>query len=136
MTLTILKWLVIISATMNFGFMAFDGARALTVGDYIRPEKGEYAGQLGPWSKIVSAIGISPESTLMKVLFVLWGVLGLILTICFSLNIEWAWTGLLIISISALWYLIPGTALNVFQILLLLIIRYIRYTYFKTENTL
>jgi len=46
--------------------MAFDGTRALIVGDYIRPQTGEYAGQLGPWAKLVRKIGIAPESTFMK----------------------------------------------------------------------
>ncbi len=33
-----------------------------------------YAGQLGPWSKIVSLVGIPPRSTFMKLLFILLGV--------------------------------------------------------------
>lgn len=131
----LLKWLIIISATINFGFMAFDGTRALTVGDYIRPETGEYAGQLGPWSSIVEFAGINPESTVMKALFVIWGAVGLFITLCFALNKKWAWTALLLLSISTLWYLIPGTALSLFQITLLLAIRYIRSIYFKTKNT-
>ncbi len=123
MTVTILKWLIIVSATVNFGFMAFDGTRALTAGDYIRPKSGQYAGQLGPWSKVVSSVGIDPESNLMKVLFLVWGLVGLTITICFAFNLDWAWTGLLIFSISALWYLVPGTGLNILQIILLTIIK-------------
>jgi len=126
MTLALLKWIIIVAATVNFGFMAFDGTRALTVGDYVRPQSGEHAGQLGPWSKVVKSIGINPESTLMKVLFVLWGLAGLTMTFCFAINLEWAWAGLLIVSISALWYLVPGTALNVLQIILLVIIGVLR----------
>lgn len=126
MTLTLLKWIIIVSATVNFGFMAFDGLRAFTIGDYVRPQSGEHVGQLGPWSKVVRAVGIGAESTLMKGLFVLWGLAGLTITFCFALNLEWAWTGLLIVSISALWYLVPGTALNVLQIILLVIIRLLK----------
>lgn len=122
----ILKWIIIFSATANFGFMTFDGIRALTIGDYVRPKSGEYAGQLGPWSQVTRFVGINPESTLMKVLFVLWGVTGLAMALCFAFNFEWAWTGLLLVSISALWYLIPGTALNVIQIILLIIIKFLK----------
>ncbi len=104
--------------------MAFDGARALTIGDYLRPTEGKYAGQLGPWTNAVEVVGINPESTLMKVLFVAWETIGLIITIAFTLNKKWVWTALLMLSISALWYLVPGTILNVFQIILLLIIRF------------
>ncbi|MEZ4688278.1 MAG: hypothetical protein R3B47_20120 [Bacteroidia bacterium] len=116
-----LKWIIILLAVFNFGFMAFDGLRALTVGDYIRPQSGEYAGQLGPWSKIVSAIGIDPESTLMKGLFVVWGIAGLGMALCFGLGLPWAWKGLLIISIATLWYLVPGTVLSALVIVLLFI---------------
>lgn len=128
MTVTFLKWIVIVSATVNFGFMAFDGARALTVGDYVRPKSGQHAGQLGPWSKVVEFVGIDPESTLMKVLFVLWGIIGLTMTFCFALNIDWAWAGLMLVSFSALWYLVPGTGLNALQILLLTIIKFLKRT--------
>ena len=48
------------------------------VGDYVRPQSGEYAGQLGPWTKVVEAAGIEPESPVMKGIFVTQGVLGLL----------------------------------------------------------
>ena len=123
---TIIKWVIILAATFNFGFMVFDGMRALIVGDYLRPKTGEHAGQLGPWSKAVSAIGIDPESTLMKTIFVVWGIAGLALAFCFAINLEWAWTGLLAISIGSLWYLVPGTALSVLQIILLTVLRFLK----------
>jgi hypothetical protein len=126
MTITILKWVIILSATINFGFMAFDGARALIVGDYIRPRSGPHAGQLGPWNKMVRFVGIDPESTLMKVLFILWGVTGLTMAFSFALGLDWAWKGLLAVSISALWYLIPGTGLNTLQIILLIILKFLK----------
>lgn len=125
MLVSILKWVVVVSASINFGFMAFDGTRALVIGDYIRPQSGEYAGQLGPWSKLVSAIGIDPESDLMKTTFVLLGIIGIGLTACFAFNVDWAWQALLVMSIGTLWYLVPGTALSVLQITLLLVIRFL-----------
>jgi hypothetical protein len=48
----------------------------------------------------------------MKVLFILWCVIGLTMVFCFGFNLEWAGDGLLAVSISASDYL-SGTALNV-----------------------
>ena len=69
-------------------------------------------------------VGIDPESTLMKSIFVLWGLIGLTLVVCFALNVEWAWKALLIMSIGTLWYLMPGTLLSILQIILLSVIKY------------
>lgn len=56
-------------ALFEAGWMAFDGVRALATGDYVTPSSGPYAGQLGPWSQVVSAVGIPPRSTAMKAIF-------------------------------------------------------------------
>ena len=123
MAAAIIKWVVVFLALMNFGFMAFDGSRALVKGDYIRPKSGEYAGQLGPWSKLVSKIGINPESTTMKVIFLIWGLTGLFITVCFILKMSWAVNGLIMINILSLWYLVPGTISSAIQVVLLFIRR-------------
>ena len=121
MASSIIKWVVVLLAVMNFGFMAFDGSRALIKGDYIRPQSGKYAGQLGPWSKIVSRIGINPESTTMKTIFLFWGLAGLVITVCFILNKPGSSNALLGINILSVWYLVPGTVSSVLQIILLII---------------
>lgn len=123
MAAVIMKWIVVFLAVMNFGYMTFDGSRALIKGDYIRPRSGEHAGQLGPWSKLVSKIGIDPESTTMKTIFVVWGLIGLFITVCFILKMSWAVNGLIVFNILSLWYLIPGTISSAIQIVLLLIRR-------------
>ncbi len=123
MTHIILKWIIIGFSVFNFSYMAYDGIRAMTKGDYIRPKTGPYAGQLGPWSNLVRSVGINPESKLMKLLFVIWGLVGLTMALCFAFDSNRAWYGLLIVSISALWYLIPGTVLNILQIVLLIILK-------------
>ena len=64
-----LKWIIVLLAVTEAGWMTFDGLRALVVGDYVTPKTGEWAGQLGPWSRLVSAVGIEPRSTLMKCIF-------------------------------------------------------------------
>jgi len=119
-----LRWIVIILAVLNFGFMTVDGSRALIVGDYFRPETGEYAGQLGPWTTIVSVIGINPESALMKSIFIAWGTLGLILTVSFAMRVRRADNALLFFNLASFWYLVAGTLSSSLQVILLLILRF------------
>jgi len=116
-----IKWVVVVLAVLNFGFMSFDGSRGLIVGDYVRPETGEYAGQLGPWSGVVAAVGIDPESNLMKTTFLVLGVVGLVLAVSLAMNVRNAGKYLLILNVVSLWYLVPGTISSVIQIILLLI---------------
>jgi hypothetical protein len=124
--MTLIKTAIVLSAVLNFGFMTFDGARGLIAGDYIRPKSGQYAGQLGPWSKLVKSVGINPESSFMKALFLIWGIIGIIITICFVMNFSWAWQGMLLLNVSSLWYLFIGTGLSALQIVLLVVLRLIR----------
>lgn len=121
MAASIIKWVVVLLAILNFGYMTYDGGRALVKGDYIRPQSGAYAGKLGPWSKIVTKIGMDPESTAMKTVFLIWGLIGLVITFCFVLNMQWATKGLIAMNILSLWYLVPGTISSGLQIILLLI---------------
>ncbi len=113
-------WIVVVLALNVGGWFAFDGARALVVGDYVTPKTGQYAGQLGTWSKVVSAIGIDPRSTLMKTIFVTYGLLWLAVIVCFILGLKWAWWAMLIVAVGSLWYLPFGTLLGLLQIVLLL----------------
>jgi hypothetical protein len=90
-----LKWVVVALALVEGGWLAFDGGRALVVGDYVTPKSGQYAGQLGPWSKVVSAVGIEPRSALMKSIHLVLGVAWLGVIVCFALGLPWARTGML-----------------------------------------
>lgn len=121
-----IKWIIIIMATLNFGYMVFDGSRALATGDYIRPKSGQHAGQLGPWSKAVEKVGINPESTTMKLIFVIWGLAGLYITLAFLQDKPWAWKAMLIANIASLWYAVVGTFGSVVQIALLVISKLLR----------
>lgn len=114
-------WIVLALAFIEGGWLAFDGGRALIAGDYITPKSGRFAGQLGPWSKLVKAVGIEPRSTLMKTIHVALGGAWLIIMICFALQLPWAWTGMLACAALALWYLPFGTFLSIIQIALLLL---------------
>lgn len=119
-----IRWIIIILAVLNFGYMTVDGSRALIVGDYFRPEMGEYAGQLGPWAGIVSAIGINPESALMKSIFIAWGALGLIFTVSFAMRVRRADNALLFFNLASFWYMFAGTFSSSLQVILMLIIRF------------
>jgi len=122
----VLRWTVIVLALLDGGFMAFDGTRALLVGDYIRPQSGEYAGQLGPWAKVVSKIGIDPESMLMKLIFAIYGFAWIVVLVCFALKKPWAWNAMLIFAVASVWYLWIGTVSSILQIIILLVIRFLK----------
>lgn len=112
-------WIIVALVIFNAGWMAFDGARALIVGDYVTPKTGQYAGQLGPWSKVVEAVGIKPRSALMKTIFVVYGVAYLIAMVGFVLKASWAWWAMVITAALGLWYLPFGTLINIIVIFLL-----------------
>src|SRR5438046_8155591 len=69
-----LRTIIIVLALLQAGWMIFEGTRAFVVGDYFTATSGADAGQLGPWSKIVRAVGIEPRSFLMKAIFVIYGL--------------------------------------------------------------
>jgi hypothetical protein len=115
-----LRWIIVSLALIEAGWMAFDGTRALVVGNYVTPKDG----RLGPWSKVVSSIGIEPRSTLMKTVFSVFGTIWLIVTIAFAANLGWANTAMFVCAVASLWYLPLGTILGLLQILLLAIWRH------------
>ena len=118
-----MRWVIVLLALFVAGWFTFEGGRALIVGDYVTPKSGRFAGQLGPWAKLVTAVGIEPRSALMKSLFLIYGILWLALTVCYILEVPWAWWAMLIAAAGALWYLPFGTLLSIIQIVLLLIRR-------------
>ncbi len=110
-------WLVVALVLLNGGWMAFDGGRALIVGDYVTPQ----SGQLGPWAKVVEAVGIAPRSSLMKSTFLIYGVAFLVLAAALALGVRWVWWGLLVVALLGLWYIPFGTLINGTIILLLIV---------------
>ena len=119
-----MRWLrsiIIIFAVLQAGWMTFDGARAFMLGDYVTPTTGEHTGQLGPWAKVVQAVGIEPRSPLMKGIFVSYGVAWLIITSFFAQKLRWTWWAMLMAAIGTLWYLPVGTVSSLIQIALLIV---------------
>src|SRR5574342_1422353 len=103
-----MNWIVVVLVMLTAGWMLFDGIRALIVGDYVTPRTGQYAGQLGPWSNLVKAIGIEPRSTLMKSIFVAYGLIALAVALCFAFGLSWSRGAMIIACISGLWFLPVG----------------------------
>ncbi|MFN2526292.1 MAG: hypothetical protein ABR505_08515 [Actinomycetota bacterium] len=116
-----LRWVVIALAVFEAAYMTIDGGRALITGEYITPSQGEYKGQLGPWTKLVDAVGIAPRSVVMKSIFVAYGVVWLGITAAFSVRLPYSWGLMLAAAIGSLWYLIVGTAASAIIIVLLLL---------------
>ena len=110
-------WVVVALVLLNGGWMAFDAGRALIVGDYVTPQ----TGQLGPWSKVVEAVGVAPRSSLMKFTFLIYGVVFLVLAAALALGVRWVWWGLLVVALLGLWYIPFGTLINGIIILLLIV---------------
>lgn len=119
--MTALRIVIIALAVIVAGWLTFDGTHALMTGDYVTPNSGEYAGQLGPWSKLVSALGIPPRSTTMKLIHVGIGMAWLAVIVCYAARARWAWRGMIVCAVCGLWYLPFGTLLGAIQIVLLLL---------------
>lgn len=116
-------WVCLLLIAATAGWMIFDGARALIVGEYVTPASGEYAGQLGPWANLVREIGIDPHSLIMKLIFIIQGTATLTVAVCYVLNKSWARMGLFIVMILGLWYLPIGTLTNLTALIVLLLTR-------------
>lgn len=118
--MTRVRWLVLALALLEGGWLAFDGAHALLLGDYVTPAGGAHAGQTGPWSVLVASVGIEPRSTLMKSIHLGLGLVWLGVMLGFALGLPRARWGMLACAVAALWYLPFGTLLSLIQIVLLL----------------
>jgi hypothetical protein len=121
-----MNWVRVALVALGFiegAWMTFDGTRALTVGDYITPSSGAHAGQLGPWSRVVTAVGIPSRSTAMKLIFVVYGLSWLIIALGLALRTGWALPAMLIAAVATLWYLPVGTIFAIVQLVGLIWLR-------------
>lgn len=116
-----IRWLLAALVLLSGGWMVFDGFHALLKGDYLTPKKGPRAGQLGPWASIVSAVGVTPRSALMKWIFVVLGLVYLGMGAAFLAGVPGSTVGLVVVAALGLWYLPFGTLLNILVILLVVI---------------
>ncbi len=101
---------VVLSLALG-GWMIFDGARALIVGDYFTPRTGRYAGSLGPWAGLVLRLGIDPRATAMKLLFVGFGVAWLLVAAGMAFGTAGILQIAVALAIATLWYVPIGSAI-------------------------
>jgi hypothetical protein len=113
------SYLVAFLILTNAGYMIFDGIHAIVTGDYVTSKSGAYAGQLGPWSKVVEAVGFNPRSNFVKGFFIFQGTVTLALLACYLVRLKWAKTALKIAAVAELWYLPTGTINGVLVLILL-----------------
>src|SRR5712692_7042281 len=104
-------------------FMTFDGLRALIFGDYLTRTTGPFAGQLGPWSNVVSAVGIAPRSTIMKIIFVMFGLAWLGAIGAFMQRTSGSTVALAVVAVASLWYLPVGTLMSALVLIGLALLR-------------
>lgn len=112
-------WMTVILGVILGGWLAFDGARAFVIGDYLTPRTGESAGQLGPWSRLVAAVGLDPRSPVMKGAHIALGMLWLASVGCFAARVPGAWWAVAACAVASLWYLPVGTLIAIVELVLL-----------------
>lgn len=117
-----LRIVLVILGLIEGSWMAFDGTRALVVGDYFTPA-GARAGELGPWNHVVRAVGIPPRSTAMKLIFITYGVSWLVIALALAFRVTWASKAMLIAVVATLWYLPVGTIFGILQLAGLILLR-------------
>jgi uncharacterized membrane protein YagU involved in acid resistance len=120
---TWLRLALVVLGLVEGAWMTFDGTRALTVGDYVTPSSGAHAGQLGPWKNVVSAVGIPPRSTAMKLIFLGYGLSWIIVALGLAFQATWALPAMLIAAVVTLWYLPVGTIFGILQLVGLIWLR-------------
>ena len=118
----VLRWIVILLALQEAGWMAFDGTRALMTGDYVTAKSGPHEGEIGAWSKVVARAGIAPRSSLMKSIFAVYGGAWIVVAMCFAMGLPWARTAMFAAAIGSLWFLPFGTISSGIQVILLSIL--------------
>src|SRR5689334_3084437 len=121
-----LRWLIVALALFEAGYLAFDGTRALILGDYMTPATGAFAGRLGPWADLLSMTGLDPRSLEVRAFIAAYGWIWLGFTFAFARNTRGFRWVMLALAVGSLWYFPVGTALSVIQILLLLLFHVVR----------
>lgn len=105
------EWIAAALGAILGAWMAFDGARALLTGDYRTPRGGEYAGQLGPWAGLLTALGIDPRSSAVKGAHVALGTFWIVAAVLLAVGASWARGVMLACAVATLWYLPAGTVI-------------------------
>jgi hypothetical protein len=105
----------LVIAILNGGWMLFDGVHVLVKGKYFGPP------QPGPWSQVVTAVGLNPFS--LGPLFVGLGLLWIVAAGGILQGSSCAWLLAVIVSVASLWYIPIGTLLSIIAILILILFK-------------
>jgi len=116
-----LRWIIVVVAFIAAGWIAFDGAHALVTGNYVTQRSGPHAGQLGPWSKRLTAMGLDPRSLFVKWLHLVIGTAWRGAIVAFAFRVRRAWGAMLVGAIAGLWYVPFGTLISLIVIGLLML---------------
>lgn len=115
------RYVIVVVALIVGGWMFFDGARALVTGSYTTPGSGAYAGQLGPWARLVESAGLDPRGLALKLAHVILGASWLAFGLLVFRGVSFAWWFLLATAILSLWYLPFGTIAGAVVVVALLL---------------
>jgi len=99
-------------ALLEGGFMVADAVHRFVTGDFFRID-----GQLGPWSTIISGLGIDPLA--MGPVFLVLGAIHALAGVAILLRRPWGVPLTIAMAFGTLWYLIFGTISSSIQIVLL-----------------
>jgi hypothetical protein len=111
-----MRTFVMVMALLHGGWLLFDGTRALVAGDYVTAASGPRAGQLGPWARVVSAVGLDPRSAGVKWLHVMLGALWLTTFALLATRTAAARPCLLAAAVATLWYAPAGIVVGLVSI--------------------
>jgi hypothetical protein len=106
------------------GWLTFDGARALVAGDYVTRSSGPHAGELGPWSRVLGAVGIPPRATAVKIVFLTYGLVWLATATGFVRGASGLRPVLVALAAGMLWYVPVGTVLGLVQLAIFAFVRW------------
>jgi hypothetical protein len=118
-----LRAAIVLFAVLEAGWIAFDGARALSTGEYLKPRLGGYGGHLGEWTRVASALGAPPRSAAAKSALLGYGVLWILVACAYARGAGGAWWLLFVLAAGALWYSILAVPLSLASMLLLVAAR-------------
>jgi hypothetical protein len=102
---------VLILAFLDGAWMVYDGVHVMVSGVYSGPSKP------GPWSDVVSAVGIDPLS--LGPVFVILGLIWLVSLAGLLFRQGWGRWLAGIAAVATLWYLPVGTVFSVIVLILL-----------------
>jgi len=107
----IYRRVVLLVSLITGAWMMIDGVYNLVTGRYI-------GGTVGPWSRLVSSVGLHPQH--LGLVFVIFGLAWGVALAGFRQGAGWGWWAEVAVSVATLWYLWIGTLLSVVCLLLLL----------------